>query len=107
MKTFTKTGLLLIIVTLALPVFLQESKFTISPPPPELGLDKFYKKYTDASWIPIVSSWRVPGEAVVKVALMTEFFLNKLQVKWPKTFGKQITRWNSGLLRGHCRRARI
>jgi len=56
--------------------FSQVSKFTISAPPPELGLDEFYKKYTDASGIPIVSSWRVPDEAIVKVAQMKEFFLN-------------------------------
>ena len=77
MNIFTKTGLLLFVVTLSLPVFSQDSKFVISPPPAELGLDKFYKKYTDASGIPIVSSWRVPDEAIVKVAQMTEFFLNK------------------------------
>ena len=54
----------------------QESKFAISAPPAELGLDKFYKKYTDASGIPIVSSWRVPDEAIVKVAQMAEFSPN-------------------------------
>jgi hypothetical protein len=76
MKTFIKTGLLLFVVTLSLAVFSQESKFTISSPPAELGLDKFYKKYTDASGIPIVSSWRVPYKAIVKVIQMTEFFQN-------------------------------
>lgn len=58
--------------------FSQESKFTISAPPAELGLDKFYRKYTDASGIPVVASWRVPDEALIKVAQMTEFFLNNL-----------------------------
>ena len=76
MKTFSKTGLLLFVITISLPVFAQESKFAISPPPPELGLNKFYKKYTDASGIPIVSSLRVPDEAIVKVEQMTEFFPN-------------------------------
>lgn len=78
MKTFTKTGLLLFVVTLSLSGFSQETKFTISPPPAELGLDKFYKKYTDASGIPIVSSWHVPDEAIIKVAQMTKFFLKNL-----------------------------
>lgn len=78
MKSFTKAVLFLFLVILSFPVFSQDSKFAVSPPPTELGLDKFYKKYTDASGIPIVSSWRVPDEAIVKVAQMTEFFLNNL-----------------------------
>jgi hypothetical protein len=56
-KNFTKTGFLLFVVTLSLAVFSQESKFTISPPPAELGFD----------------SWRVPDEANVKLAQVTKF----------------------------------
>ena len=73
MKKLLLSILLLILIYSG---FSQESKFTISPPPTELGLDKFYKKYTDASGIPIVSSWRISDEAIVKVAQMKEFFPN-------------------------------
>ena len=37
----------------------------IGPPPPALGLDPFYLKYTDAGGIPIVSSERVPDAALL------------------------------------------
>src|SRR5262245_16040285 len=39
----------------------------ITAPPPELGLDTFYKKYLDASGIPIISSEKVPDEALFAV----------------------------------------
>jgi hypothetical protein len=72
-----KLLLCILLLILIFSGFSQDSNFTISPPPTELGLDKFYKKYTDASGIPIVALWRVPDEAIVKVAQMTEFYLNK------------------------------
>lgn len=56
----------------------QTTKYSVSAPPAELKLDKFYKKYIDASGIPVISSWRVPDEALIKIAQMTEFFLNNL-----------------------------
>lgn len=56
----------------------RNSELIITTPRSEFGLDKFYKKYTDASGIPNVSSWRVPDETIVKVTQMTEFFLNIL-----------------------------
>jgi hypothetical protein len=37
----------------------------IAAPPPELGLNPFYKKYADAFGIPIVSSERVPDAALL------------------------------------------
>jgi len=92
MENFTRIVILLFIVTLSLPVFSQGSKFTISPPPAELGLDKFYKKYTYASGIPIVSSWRAPDEAIVKVAQMTEFFLNNLPAEVAENMRKYKSR---------------
>ncbi len=39
--------------------------FTLSAPPPSLGLDPFYQKYVDAGGIPIVSSARVPDAALL------------------------------------------
>jgi alpha-glucosidase len=59
-----------------LTTFSQEYKITA--PPGELGLHSFYKKYVDAEGIPVVSSWRVPDEALFKVAQMTSFFLENL-----------------------------
>jgi hypothetical protein len=67
----------ILLLTFVITAFSQNREFVITYPPAELGLDKFYKKYTDASGIPIVASWRAPDEAIVNVAQMTEFFLNK------------------------------
>lgn len=75
MKSFS---FLFLFLTVGFSGFSQQSSFTISTPPAELGLDGFYKKYTDAAGIPVVGSWRVPDEALIKVAQMTEFFLNNL-----------------------------
>lgn len=38
----------------------------VIPPPDTLSLDSFYKKYTDAKGIPVISSLRVPDEALLK-----------------------------------------
>src|SRR5680860_350091 len=75
MKSFS---ILFLFLTLGISGFAQQLTFTISKPPIELGLDSFYKKYIDAAGIPVVSSWRVPDEALIKVAQMTEFFLTNL-----------------------------
>mgnify|MGYP002624991575 CR=1 FL=1 len=37
----------------------------IGTPPPELGLDPWYKKYVDVNGIPLCSSWRAPDSALV------------------------------------------
>lgn len=58
--------------------YAQKAKFEIINPPKELGLDNFYKKYVDANGIPVVSSWRVPDEALIKVAQMVDFFIDNL-----------------------------
>ncbi|WP_437336034.1 hypothetical protein [Sorangium sp. So ce394] len=39
---------------------------SVSEVPPELGLDPFYKKYVDASGIPVVSSERPPDAALLR-----------------------------------------
>jgi hypothetical protein len=48
----------------------------IKSPPADLNLDPFYKKYIDANRFPVVSSWRVPDEALIKahdiIVYMTE-----------------------------------
>ncbi|MFA6128619.1 MAG: PKD domain-containing protein [Bacteroidales bacterium] len=49
----------------------------VSSPPVSLGLDPFYKKYIDAQGIPVISSDKVPDEALIKVAKMANYMLKK------------------------------
>lgn len=51
----------------------------IAPPPQAFGVDSFYKKYTDAFGIPIVSSQKVPDDAL----LMARDIVNYMLVKRP------------------------
>ncbi len=48
----------------------------IKAPPADLNLDPFYKKYIDANGFPVISSWRVPDEALIRahdiIVYMTE-----------------------------------
>lgn len=67
-------------------------ELAVTATPSELGLDKFYKKYVDASGIPVVSSWRVPDEALVKVAQMTRFFLENLPAEVAENLRKNKSR---------------
>ena len=39
--------------------------FSVTAPPKELELDPFYKKYTDAHGIPVVTSDKVPDAALL------------------------------------------
>ncbi len=54
-------------------------KQMINPPIPSLGLDTFYKKYSDAYGIPIVSSEKVPDDAL----LIARDIVNYMLVKRP------------------------
>lgn len=54
-------------------------KAMITAPPAELSLDPFYKKYADAFGIPIVSSEKVPDEAL----LIARDIVNYMLVKRP------------------------
>ncbi|MBP8274455.1 MAG: glycoside hydrolase [Acidobacteria bacterium] len=53
--------------------------FMVTPPPAELGLDPFYKKYADAFGIPIVGSERLPDTAL----LMARDIVNYMLLKRP------------------------
>ncbi|UCH14194.1 MAG: hypothetical protein JSV22_13965 [Bacteroidales bacterium] len=44
----------------------ETSQNEIKTPPADLKLDPFYKKYIDANGFPVISSWRVPDEALIK-----------------------------------------
>ena len=46
-------------------------------PPPALGLDPFYKKYADAHGVPIVSSAKVPDEALLMARDIVQFMLSE------------------------------
>jgi hypothetical protein len=49
----------------------------ITTPPPKLALDSFYKKYTDAFGIPIVSSHKVPDDALLIARDIVNYMLMK------------------------------
>jgi hypothetical protein len=50
---------------------------TIGSPPSSLGLDPFYKKYLNANGIPIISSSKVPDEALFQVKKTIEHLVSK------------------------------
>jgi hypothetical protein len=50
--------------------------FSVTAPPPELGLDPFYKKYVDAHGIPIVTSAKVPDAALLMARDIVQFMLS-------------------------------
>lgn len=49
----------------------------IATPPAELKLDTFYKKYTDAFGIPVVSSYKVPDDALLVARDIINYMLLK------------------------------
>ena len=59
------------------PLVTDYEKATISKPPDSLKLDSFYKKYTNANGIPIVSSERVPDAALLIARDIVNFMLMK------------------------------
>ncbi len=54
-------------ITVSLKPGIENNDTVISSPPSEMGLDSFYKKYIDAWGIPVVSSEKVPDEALYSV----------------------------------------
>lgn len=59
------------------PALLQDYvQFTVKPPPPELQLDPFYKKYVDAHGIPVVSSEKTPDPALLMARDIVLFMLS-------------------------------
>jgi len=58
------------------PALLQSyDAFSVTPPPAELALDPFYKKYTDAHGIPIATSEKVPDAALLMARDIVKFML--------------------------------
>lgn len=59
------------------PLVVAYEQTMISAPPLSLALDSFYKKYTDAFGIPIVSSARVPNSALLMARDIVNYMLLK------------------------------
>ena len=51
-------------------------RFTVTPPPAELELDPFYKKYVNAQGIPVVGSEKVPDAALLMARDIVQFMLS-------------------------------
>lgn len=51
---------------------------SVTAPPPALGLDAFYKKYLDNEGIPIVSSQKVPDEALYQARSVVRQMLSQI-----------------------------
>ena len=59
------------------PIIASFSAAMISAPPADLGLDPFYRKYADAFGIPVVSSEKVPHDALLVARDIVNFMLLK------------------------------
>ena len=59
------------------PLIPSYNKAMITPPPAQLALDSFYKKYSDAFGIPIVSSEKVPDDALLVARDIVNYMLLK------------------------------
>jgi alpha-glucosidase len=55
--------------------------YQITAPPDSLGLDPFYKKYSNVNGISIMSSWRVPDSAFVQACRIIDFMTKDLPGK--------------------------
>jgi hypothetical protein len=81
------------------PALLQSyDAFSVTPPPPELALDPFYKKYTDAHGIPIATSDKVPDAALLMARDIVKFMLadrpglrkELIRKKWKVAFPRDL-----------------
>src|SRR5580765_318630 len=59
------------------PLIASFTKAMIATPPAELGLDPFYRKYADAFGIPVVSSDKVPDDALLVARDIVNYMLLK------------------------------
>jgi hypothetical protein len=70
-------------------------KAQVKPVPASLGLDPFYKKYVDADGIPVVSSERVPDEAL----LVARDIVNSMLAMRPDIRKALIdAKWRTGVI---------
>lgn len=73
--------------TLSREILILQQKPVVTAPPASLKLDPFYKKYVDARGIPVVSSDKVPDEALISVLTMANAMLKKNQSVREKMIG--------------------
>lgn len=73
--------------TLAKEVNVLEKLPVVTSPPASLRLDPFYKKYIDADGIPVVSSEKVPDEALITVMQRAKYMLKKIPAVRNKMIG--------------------
>ncbi len=70
-------------------------KANILPVPPTLGVDPFYTKYVDAQGIPVISSDKVPDDAL----LVARDIINTMLAKRPDIRAALIARkWRTGVI---------
>ena len=70
-------------------------KANILPVPASLGVDPFYKKYVDAQGIPVISSDKVPDDAL----LVARDIVNSMLAKRPDIRAAMIKRrWRTGVI---------
>ncbi len=70
-------------------------KANILPVPPSLGVDAFYTKYVDAQGIPVISSGKVPDDAL----LVARDIINSMLAKRPDLRAAMIARkWRTGVI---------
>lgn len=79
------------------PLIASFTKAMIAPPPAELGLDPFYKKYADAFGIPVVSSEKVPDDAL----LVARDIVNYMLLKRPDVRDVMVSRKSRLLIMAH------
>jgi len=102
MKSRTKKKITLLFVLAVISIFANSvsakvndnnsKDYKITAPPQELGLDSFYKKYSNVNGIHIISSHRVPDSAFVKACEIIDFMTTGLPKKILKQMVKVDTR---------------
>jgi|GEM_PF-6794995 len=80
LKEFDTTGFHLMQSTWGTPPD-KEHTLGIKPPPEELELDSFYKKYLDAKGLPVISSWIVHDEALILARDIVQHMTSKIPEK--------------------------
>ncbi len=86
--TFSIVFLALVCLGADPPLLEDSGKPAVSPLPPDLSLDPFYKKHTDARGIPVVSSEKVPDQAL----LVARDIVNHMLAKRPDVRAAMVAR---------------
>jgi len=68
----------------------ETSSSEVKAPPPSLGLNSFYKKYLDASGIPIVSSDKVDDQALIRARDIVNFMVSTIPAEKAKMIANHL-----------------